>query len=75
MSSTPLPKILALIGVGFLLVAALLHVFPGIFSRLGRLPGDIRVEGDGYGLYFPWVTCLVISLILSLLAWVFRAPH
>ncbi len=35
------------------------------FSWLGRLPGDIRIEGDKGGFYFPIVTCLLISALLS----------
>lgn len=36
---------------------------------LGRLPGDIAIRGEHGGLYFPIVTCIVISLVLSLLFW------
>ena len=39
---------------------------------LGRLPGDIRIETEGGGFYFPIVTCLVISVVLSLLLWFLR---
>ena len=39
---------------------------------LGRLPGDIRIEGEHGGFYFPIVTCLVISIVVSLLFWIFR---
>lgn len=39
---------------------------------LGRLPGDLRWRGDGYSVYFPWVTCLVVSAVLTLAAWFFR---
>ena len=39
---------------------------------LGRLPGDIRIEGASGGFYFPLVTCLAISVVLSLLVWLFR---
>ncbi|HEY6825216.1 MAG TPA: DUF2905 domain-containing protein [Gemmatimonadaceae bacterium] len=39
---------------------------------LGRLPGDIRVETTNGGFFFPIVTCLVISVVLSLLLWLFR---
>ena len=39
---------------------------------LGRLPGDIRVETESGGFFFPIVTCLVISVVLSLLLWIFR---
>jgi hypothetical protein len=34
---------------------------------LGKLPGDIRVERDGFSFYFPVVTCLVISVLFSVL--------
>lgn len=39
---------------------------------LGRLPGDIRVEREGFGFFFPITTCIVISLVLSLVVWLFR---
>jgi hypothetical protein len=39
---------------------------------LGRLPGDIRVETEGGGFYFPIVTCLIISAVLSLVLWFLR---
>jgi len=39
---------------------------------LGRLPGDINVERDGWSFHFPLVTCLVISIVLSLLVWLLR---
>jgi hypothetical protein len=36
---------------------------------LGRLPGDIAIRGEHGGFYFPIVTCLVVSLVLSLIFW------
>ena len=39
---------------------------------LGRLPGDLRVETEGGGFYFPIVTCLIISAVLSLVLWFLR---
>ena len=39
---------------------------------LGRLPGDIHVERDGYSFYFPIMTGLVVSVVLSLILWFFR---
>ncbi|MGE5098133.1 MAG: DUF2905 domain-containing protein [Betaproteobacteria bacterium] len=61
-----------LITLGLLLVAAGL-LWPWL-SRLGlgRLPGDIRIEGEHGGFYFPIVTCLVISVVLSLVLWLLR---
>jgi Protein of unknown function (DUF2905) len=39
---------------------------------LGRLPGDIVIQRDNFRLYLPIATCLVISVVLSLLFWLFR---
>jgi len=39
---------------------------------LGRLPGDIAVERGNFRFYFPLVTSLVVSVILTLLLWLFR---
>jgi Protein of unknown function (DUF2905) len=39
---------------------------------LGRLPGDIRIERGSSAFYFPIVTCIVISIVLSLMMSIFR---
>ena len=39
---------------------------------LGRLPGDIAIERDGFSLYLPITTSLLVSAVLSLLLWLFR---
>ena len=39
---------------------------------LGRLPGDIAIEKPGFSFYFPLGTCLLISLLLTLVMWLFR---
>ena len=61
-----------------LIILGLLVVAAGVFwpwlSRLplGRLPGDIRVETESGGFFFPIVTCLLISVAVSLVLWFFR---
>ncbi len=40
--------------------------------RLFRLPGDIVIRGDGYVFYFPITSMLLISIVISLLMWLFR---
>jgi hypothetical protein len=59
--------------LGVLLVAAgaLLWFGPKI-PWLGRLPGDISVERPGFKSYFPLATCIVLSLVLTWLAWLWR---
>jgi len=62
----------ALIVLGAILVAAGL-LWPWLAHiGLGRLPGDIAIERPNFRLYFPWVTCLLISVVLTLLIWLFR---
>ena len=39
---------------------------------LGKLPGDIRMEGENYQFYFPVVTCIVVSLLLTGIMWLVR---
>ena len=61
-------KYIMLIGAALMLIGAIIYFFGDKFSWLGRLPGDIRLEGkDGGGLYFPIVTCLVVSIVLNVL--------
>jgi hypothetical protein len=63
-----------LINAGILLVVVGLVIVLGerLGIRLGRLPGDVRIEGRRGGFYFPIVTCLLISVVLSLIAWLFN---
>jgi Protein of unknown function (DUF2905) len=60
-----------LIIIGLVLIAAGVLVMLGdrLPVRLGRLPGDIVVRGKNGVFYFPIVTCLVVSAILSLVMW------
>lgn len=39
---------------------------------IGRLPGDIHVEREGYSFYFPLMTGIVLSIVVSVLIWLFR---
>jgi uncharacterized membrane protein YidH (DUF202 family) len=41
-------------------------------SGLGRLPGDIHYTKGNFTFYFPIVTCIIISIILTLVFWLFR---
>jgi hypothetical protein len=58
-----------LIGIGLALVAAGL-LWPWIARLgLGRLPGDTAIERGNFSFYFPIVTCLMISVVLSFILW------
>ena len=58
-----------------LILGGIALVFAGLvwplLSRLGlgRLPGDISLQGEHGGFYFPIVTCIVVSVVLSLILW------
>jgi hypothetical protein len=63
-------RILIAIGAVLLFVGLL---WPWLSSLgLGRLPGDIRVETENGVFYFPITTCVVISIVLSLVIWFIR---
>ena len=61
-----------LIGLGLVILAA--GIMWPLLSRmgLGRLPGDIMVLRGGSTFYFPLVTCVIISVVLSALFWLFK---
>ena len=61
-----------LVIVGVLLVAVGLFMMTGSrfpFFGLGRLPGDIAYKGKNVQFYFPIVTCLILSAVLTLVFW------
>jgi hypothetical protein len=66
----PLAKMLLLFGLVMVLLGLVLLVAGNLSGKvpwLGRLPGDIYVEREGRTFYFPLATCLVVSLLLTLL--------
>jgi len=64
-----LGRLLLFAGAMFILVGALFYFGPKLPLRLGRLPGDIVHRGPHGAFYFPLVSCLVISVSLSLILW------
>jgi Protein of unknown function (DUF2905) len=63
-------KILFVLGIALAGVGALLAFTGKLPFRLGRLPGDIVYQGRNGGFYFPVVTCILLSAVLSVLLWV-----
>jgi len=62
-----------LIALGLIILAlgVILSLGEKLPIRFGRLPGDIVIRGKNSVFYFPLVTCLLISVILSFLLWLF----
>lgn len=63
-----LPRILIVVGLALVALGLLLYALPSV-PFLGRLPGDIRIERPGFRLYVPITSCIVASLILTLILW------
>lgn len=66
-----LGKIVCFIGAVLALAGFVLWKF-GNKLPLGKLPGDIAIQKPGFTFYFPLTTCLLISIVLSLLLWLLR---
>ena len=63
-----------------LIIAGLILVLIGVFFYLldkmpflGKLPGDIYIKKDNFHFYFPLTTCIILSIILSLIIFFFRS--
>lgn len=59
-------KILLIVG-GIIVILGLILVFSQHIPFLGKLPGDIFVKRDGFSFYFPIVTFLILSLLISII--------
>jgi hypothetical protein len=61
--STPMGRLLIYTGIGLVAAGILFNL------GLGRLPGDIHIRTRNTSFYFPVVTCLALSAVLSLIVW------
>jgi hypothetical protein len=66
-----LGKTILIIGLVLVVAGAILWKTGGL-GGLGRLPGDIFVRKGNATFYFPIVTCIIVSVVLTLLSWLFR---
>ncbi len=69
---TDLGKLLLVLGGVIVLIGAVLLLAGKFNLPLGRLPGDIVYRGKNTVFYFPIVTCILLSIIMSLVLWLFR---
>lgn len=63
--SPELGRILLIIGIALVVVGGLAVL--GVRLPFGRLPGDVAIEGERGGFYFPIVTMLIVSVVLTIL--------
>jgi hypothetical protein len=65
-----LGKVLLVVGIGLVIAGIFLLSGAKLPFRLGRLPGDIAYHGRNGAFYFPVVTCLLLSVAVTLIAWI-----
>ena len=66
-----LGRMLIMIGLVVLVLGVIVSLGEKLPIRFGRLPGDVEIRGKNSIFYFPVVTCLLLSVILSFLLWLF----
>jgi hypothetical protein len=65
--TTTIGKWLIFIGIGIVILGLLFFIAGKIGIPLGNLPGDLKIEKKKYSIYFPIVTCVLISIFLTLI--------
>ena len=74
--TSTLGKWIVILGLGLALLGGVIWLVGKTGLPLGRLPGDIRIQRDGFSFYFPLATCILISVgltvLVNLLARLFR---
>jgi hypothetical protein len=60
-------KIFLILGAVFLVIGGILYLAGRFNLPLGRLPGDIRIQGKGYTCIFPLATSILLSILLSII--------
>ena len=65
-------RALIIVGVALIVVGALVMLSERLPVKLGRLPGDIVIRGKNSTFYFPVVTSIVLSVIVTLVMWLFN---
>jgi len=65
-------RVLIVSGVVLVILGLLVSLAGRLPFRLGRLPGDIYVHGKNTSFYFPLTTCILLSIVFTLVMWIFR---
>lgn len=70
--SPGLGKILVFVGLIITVVGVIVFFFGDYLRWIGRLPGDIHIEKENFTFYFPIVTMILLSIVVSLLIRIFK---
>lgn len=63
----PLARLLMIAGVVLFLIGGLLYLTGRLGLPVGRLPGDIRIQGENFTCFFPLVTMILLSIVLTII--------
>ena len=72
MQAVNFSKILIFTGLTFIAVGLVVFILHKFNIPLGRLPGDIAIKRDSFSFYFPVTTCIIISIVLTVIFYIFR---
>ena len=65
-------RTLIALGILLVIVGVAVEYAPRLPFRIGRLPGDIYIHRNNTTFYFPIVTCILISVLLTVILWIFN---
>ena len=62
-----IPKILITVGLILVIAGIIAYAIPQAYKWIGKLPGDIRIEGENSKIYIPIVSMIILSIVLTIL--------
>jgi hypothetical protein len=65
-------RTLITLGILLVIIGLAIEYAPRLPFRIGRLPGDIYIHRNNATFYFPIVTCILVSALLTLIFWIFN---
>ncbi|HEV2832664.1 MAG TPA: DUF2905 domain-containing protein [Hanamia sp.] len=65
-------KYILIAGIFIVIAGILIYFFHDYFKWIGRLPGDIRVEKENFRFYFPIVTMILFSILITIIISIFK---
>jgi uncharacterized membrane-anchored protein YitT (DUF2179 family) len=65
-------KYILMVGIVIVIAGILIYFFHDYFKWIGKLPGDIRIEKQNFRFYFPIVTMIIFSIIITIIIHIFK---
>lgn len=65
-------KYILIAGIFIVIAGLVIYFFHDYFKWIGKLPGDIRIEKENFHFYFPLVTMIIFSVVITLIIYIFK---